>query len=94
MSRIAYVRQATSQVVHVSLSTERHRTFDVHDATLCGQRIQYGLAWVEAPRPTETGMESDLRRCKKCDRKRVEGVPAFDYEEELAARTSYRNEEV
>lgn len=94
MSKIAYVKQSGSKVVHVSISTEMGLNAfgipaDVHDVTICGQRITWGT-WTEAPRPTETGMESDLRRCKKCDRKRIGGhsvdALAFDYEDELAEK--------
>lgn len=80
MSKIAYVKKHNSNVVHVSISTGRWLDTDMHDVTLCGQNIRLGL-WTEVPRPTETGMESDLSRCKKCNRTHIEGYPAFDYEE-------------
>lgn len=87
MSKIAYVRTAGSFTIHVSISTGKYLGADMHDVTVCGTNIRIGL-WTEAPRPTEIGAESNLSRCKRCDRKRIEGVPAFDYEEELAGRAS------
>lgn len=82
MSKIAYVRG--TNVVHVSAATlPRLGNIDLHTTTVCGTEIP--TSWAETPRPTETYFESDLRRCKRCESKSIEGVPAFDYEEELAS---------
>lgn len=93
MSKIAYVAPWVAPTsykrvaVHVSVSTEKFLGADLHDTTLCGTKVPT-TGWREVPRPTESGWESNLSRCKRCERKRVEGVPAFDYEEELAGRAS------
>lgn len=79
MASIAYVHTLGRPTVHISVAEGKWLNDDLHTTTLCGERIVAGY-WREAPRPTETGFESDFRRCKKCASKKIEGTPAFDYD--------------
>jgi hypothetical protein len=88
MSELTYSRKLGSRTVHASVSTELFAgRLHIHDRTVCGRVIEYGT-WVEAPRPTASGFESDLNRCKVCDRRGGFDDPAVEprsVADELAA---------